>query len=929
MEARGSSGEPGEITKLKRQIIASDKLLKKVNKLETSVRTAENALVEKDNQIEKLKLDPLPTMASPSQTSEQKKEMEKLMKDNEEKTKKVSELEAQIGNFKSVFEKLEKEIKGQKKNIVQREIDSQSLKKQLEEVEKCKKKLEEDLANGVQINLMKEKIEDVRWSSQAEISRLKQEKASSENAVEELKKSFETLLKTKNDLAARMETQKKQEKGCEGLERTLEKKEKQIQTLNKKLDQSWKENENLKLRLKKKGIVVERSVEEFVPVVYAEVSEETEDVLELVEAPSPRRPRFSFFSFSGPTSRFAIGRPRAPVIRARKVSFIRKSSCVENIPVPFNQKPNLSFYYPNLSGQRSSGAVKRKPAEPAQEIPSKRRKSVTVTPTTKRSAQSPGNPERSHSKKKKRTATPELQLSAEDSLGPAESETSPAAGLVSPGSSPASNTGEQFSLPNPVRSRQAHATLTRPGISPLNKLRKKLEKTEKPPTSTTTISTTTPAAMRFEPSVSKKVNNNSFKLPPKLSPIKSPQVSSQSGWSESPKTAAESSKVSTATPSPVVSGAKAKILAGGLQPLAIEPLTKSVGGKLNQAQLEAAKRRSVPASSVSQMPSVNGFRQSGKEHKATTKPAEKKSVSVRVSDTDIYCPSRKRTNPVNLSYSVPHSEESARRKSPVKDQTTPPEPSVPQARKERFKSKELLSSESDSSDDEKADTASSSTPKQVTAASVKDDKTPGKVLDDDLEVSDSDEEHDGSKKDHHVEYMEEEDEEETKERFNKLQKERDPLKVENDEKPKSVEAPLLQEPPERSRKIFSTQIEDLVYNYKIRSERNFKLLATEREKLTQQRSELMYEATVDLLKKHFGYLMGGQNEESFNKLVESIASSNNPQNEVMICDLVLEYLKNQHRETPLLSDIDPDQPAITRKQQRLFALLVSLSKLER
>ena len=63
--------------------------------------------------------------------------------------------------------------------------------------------------------------------------------------------------------------------------------------------------------------------------------------------------------------------------------------------------------------------------------------------------------------------------------------------------------------------------------------------------------------------------------------------------------------------------------------------------------------------------------------------------------------------------------------------------------------------------------------------------------------------------------------------------------------------------------------------------------------------------------------------------MESIASSTNPQNEVMICDLVLEYLKNEHRETPLLSDVDPDQPAITRKQQRLFALLVSLSKLER
>ena len=74
-------------------------------------------------------------------------------------------------------------------------------------------------------------------------------------------------------------------------------------------------------------------------------------------------------------------------------------------------------------------------------------------------------------------------------------------------------------------------------------------------------------------------------------------------------------------------------------------------------------------------------------------------------------------------------------------------------------------------------------------------------------------------------------------------------------------------------------IEEAVHNYKIRSDSNFRKLLEEREKLSLERSEMMYDATVDSLKKHFRNLMGSQNEASFEKLVNSIASSNNPQNE--------------------------------------------------
>ena len=61
------------------------------------------------------------------------------------------------------------------------------------------------------------------------------------------------------------------------------------------------------------------------------------------------------------------------------------------------------------------------------------------------------------------------------------------------------------------------------------------------------------------------------------------------------------------------------------------------------------------------------------------------------------------------------------------------------------------------------------------------------------------------------------------------------------------------------------------------------------------RSEMLYDATVDCLRKNFRNLMGSQNEASFDKLVSSVASANNPQNEAMICDLVYEYLKSEHK----------------------------------
>ena len=65
----------------------------------------------------------------------------------------------------------------------------------------------------------------------------------------------------------------------------------------------------------------------------------------------------------------------------------------------------------------------------------------------------------------------------------------------------------------------------------------------------------------------------------------------------------------------------------------------------------------------------------------------------------------------------------------------------------------------------------------------------------------------------------------------------------------------------------------------MRIEKQYQDLETERQRLSKERSEMLYDATVDCLRKNFRNLMGCQNEASFDKLVSSIASPSNPQNE--------------------------------------------------
>ena len=927
--------ERESLTKLKRQIVAIDKLVNRSAKLEAKLKTTENALNEKNQEIDKLKSELLqcrmsaPTESENTPGSDHQAELINLQEEVSRKESKILQLEGVLGKFRGNEDILRKELKSKNENIVQREIESQALKKQISDLQNVKNRLEEDLANGAELQKLKEKFEETKWGHQAEISRLRQEGASANITIEDLKKTNESLLKGNTDLAAQLESFVKQDKEAERLGKVVEKKEKHIVNLEKKLDQSSKEIDNLKLKLKSKGIVVSQVEEKLNEAEdnEAEVNEENPPELPVVCPTTRPRLVFSKFSFSGPSARFVIERPKASEFRSRKVGFVRKASCVENVPTAVNRKPSISDYFAILSGDTSSTqpGSKRKSLRDTEEPAAKRSKrqpsapgqspgQSPVTPTKKRSPAAPVQCERSAPPKKSRTEVPVTPASSESSPEPAKPEV-----VISPGVSRKPTLPvDVFTEQNPVKSRHAHTpSTTRPGISPLKKLTHK--KTDKP-------------NKRFEPKVLEKVQSSPFKLPPQLSPIKSPQVSKPV---ESQPTPAESSNTSAS--SPAISSAKAKIFASGLGPRAIEAPTKSVGGRLNQSQLEAAKRRSVPASSVSQMPSVNGFRQSGKEQKQSNNKPEKKPV--KVTATDIYCPSRRKTNPAKLSLSVPPSEETVT--TPVLQGKENPLPS----KKEKCKSKEFVSTESDSSDNEKEPVEKSKSPDpdiphtepeslvpepEITSkdedasSNLKgdcDDDADG-VLDNDLEVSDSDDESDNeivSRQKITVEVSDEEN----NERFSKLKSEKVPPEVERCEQSSQIQAPSQQEK-SSPKTQFPTKLEELVYNFKVKANSSFQLLKAEREKLTQQRSELMYEATVDLLKKQFGHLMGNQNEKSFKKIVNSLTGT-----EVMICDLVCEHLKVEHKDTPLLSELFGDQPAITRKQQRLFTFLVTLSQQER
>ena len=105
----------------------------------------------------------------------------------------------------------------------------------------------------------------------------------------------------------------------------------------------------------------------------------------------------------------------------------------------------------------------------------------------------------------------------------------------------------------------------------------------------------------------------------------------------------------------------------------------------------------------------------------------------------------------------------------------------------------------------------------------------------------------------------------------------------------------------KKKKTFASLLESLDYGWKTRSTEDMANLKKERENLSKERQSFAYEAQTDVLKKNFKNLMGSQNEESFGRLVDSIAATRSlPGCCIMVCDLAYQQLVGEHKDTPLL-----------------------------
>ena len=680
------------ISLLKRKIIGVDKLVKNKNKTEAknadltaAVELKSKAIAEKDAEIAKLKAELLERVmaTSPKKSfglqsqSELEKELEekkllledkviKLAKFKEEsvsRSQKIGQLEIELGKKNSKIVLVEQELEKKNRDIVQRALESQELNKSLEELQARNKALENDLNNGLKIKSLKQTYEELKWKNLADISSLKQENAAVEKRCKDLTESNESIQKKNKELVAILGKVTDKQKNADSMEKQLDKKEKSIATLERKLEKALKENEKLRLRLDKKGIqvstsfddskedVLERSVESDMEVSDVD-STWTENECEVIP---PSRANFTF-SFSKPSARFQICKPNILNQKRVKVRFKKKSSLIETLPVVYNCAPSISDSFPILSVTEPSCEKPRKRKQMEEndmKIPSTKKKMKLSKTLQEFSEPTSASPMSSN-------------LDSEPFSQPSVSSFNNQSTLQSDQTSSLSmSPSTSFLSPKSTKQRIAHSL--KPGISPLNIQ----ESLGKPLSDKDHVKAENTNKVKNK----KDTSSKSFitqALPQELSPIKSPvtRKSKQPSLKENISTTSASltSTISTSTPAT----ARAKILASNLAPQAVEAQVKVAGGKLSQAQLEAAKRRAIP--SVAHKPSVNGFRQSANENKSgstnlmngkATQERKKTEKKSQITDDELlYCPSRRRTNPAKVSSAAtsetPHTGEASK-----------------------------------------------------------------------------------------------------------------------------------------------------------------------------------------------------------------------------------------------------------------------------
>ena len=389
-------------------------------------------------------------------------------------------------------------------------------------------------------------------------------------------------------------------------------------------------------------------------------------------------------------------------------------------------------------------------------------------------------------------------------------------------------------------------------------------------------------------------------------------------------------------PSPPVQAvpgsARERIQAAGLGPQVVEQnLVSRTLGKLNPAQMEAAKRRANIASQPF-LPSKDGFRMSAHEGKSKEKSKEvtkKRKVAVGPSgdDEEFFCPSRHNTAPSCVALSAngdqhqttdadKHEKEAENIKSePLKKQedTNPgsgaksanitissSEPGDLGRGSDRTHSTESLDDDlnlSDSEGEEESENLASQSGEKTEENEVKSKPVVDTFEEDNYDALDFGLSSEDSENEEHMEVDKDPEKTKTKEvkdvdhpsdvsqnqetRANDVKQECSevkhsegehvPLPEPVEQESKEVTQPKKQK--KKNQKTFPSLLAELDAGWRSRNTELVQSLRNERDNLSRERQGFAYEAHTDGLRKHFKNLMGNQNEESFGRLVDSIAAT--------------------------------------------------------
>ena len=603
---------------LKRKIIAVDKLKKHITKTDLKIAEINKKLEEKDkhilekgNEVTKLKADLLESLVSSGSGNVSSDEIEDLKKKVDEKqklldskshqvsslqiesnakSKKVESLESDLKKLKGKYAGIEKDLKGKNENIIQRELESQGLKQQIEDLEREKKSLETNMKNGQHLDDVKRTYEESKWKNLAEISKLKQESSFLEKQVKELEETSEAVKKTNIELRRQIESHQNQIKLSENLEKSLDKRDKNILSLEKKLSQALQDNEKLKSRLKNKHIEI--PVAKPITQLFEDSSTAEDENMEkehgeesdceIIEE-SEEKPfmRFLSYSFSNPKSRFQIVRPKPPTKTKLNFLFTKKATIIDTVPNVFNVTPRISDHFPKLSHPQKRLRKRKHTEDRSSTADVKRQRSgqynsnvylseplSSNTSLMDSTLTSPPVKQRSKNKRKQSSSSdqdsPAVPSSKTKKQSLTQAQTLSDTFHTGHRSAAIQDHGDHFTEPNPAKPRKAHPKQS--------------------------IQTALSSVPKFE--LKKKVEEKLpfFSAPPPLlSPIKSPknpkskvsQARSKSMLAAATSTASPTSAASTASPvssTASASSARERIKSASLAPVTVEAPVKSVGG---------------------------------------------------------------------------------------------------------------------------------------------------------------------------------------------------------------------------------------------------------------------------------------------------------------------------------------------------------------